>query len=136
MGKLVKYVFGIVSFVATLLVVWLSSANIGAKSSSRLLIPGPPDSLKYPLKNNDPLSGENNRAMYLKNPKNTSTDVQYDPKTNQYKFIRKIGDSTYYGTPEYMDFKDYVARDFDNAIQNYWKERAASTSIEIGRAHV
>ena len=126
-GKLVKNILGILTFVAALSVVWLSSANIGVKSSAKVAVFGPPDSLPYPLKSNDPLSKDNNRSLYLKNPKNTSTDVQYDPKTNQYKFIQKIGDSTTNGTPQYMDFKDYVAYDLDKAISDYWKERASSS---------
>ncbi|MEI7597100.1 MAG: cell surface protein SprA [Bacteroidota bacterium] len=136
MVNTLKYILSILSFVAVVSIVWLSSANIGNQIPDRRFLPDPPDSLPYPYNSNDPFSDKNNRPIFFPNPKNISTDVQYDPASNQYIFSNKIGDSMSYGNPTYMDFNDYLTYDLDKAMKDYWKERTASTSLGQGKGGV
>ncbi len=75
------------------------------------------DSLRYP---EDYKSG-----MYLKNPKNFTTTVDYDPVSNMYIVTRKIGD-TPVGLPLYLtpeEFRKYI---YSNQDKEYWDNKSGS----------
>ena len=82
--------------------------------------------LRFPFKNDD---GTNpyfrNNDLYLKDPENLKTTVEYDPKTNQYVIKKKIGDMDY-RIPYYMDYDDYLQYQLDKMMFDYWKERSAT----------
>ncbi len=89
-------------------------------------IPNPTDTgkgviLQYPIPD-DP-----NHPMYLNNPNNQTTDVVYDPTTNQYIIQKKIGGRPY-GPPQIMSFDEYKQYDIDQGLKKYWNERAATTN--------
>ncbi|OFX16438.1 MAG: cell surface protein SprA [Bacteroidetes bacterium GWA2_31_9] len=98
----------------------------------------PPDStisdtskdLKYPISSEDgyPFSNSNRQSgLYLKDPSNIKTEIEYDPKTNEYIFKEKIGDQNY-RNPNSMTLEEYRKYDFDQGVKKYWKQRAASES--------
>ncbi|MBW6461133.1 MAG: cell surface protein SprA, partial [Bacteroidales bacterium] len=66
-------------------------------------------------------------SLYLKPPKNLSTEIEYDPETNQYIFRNKIG-TLDYRNPTYMTFDEYQKFDLDRSLRQYWRDRAKTTS--------
>ena len=70
---------------------------------------------------------EDTSGMYLKPPSNLHTEIEYDPETNEYIFKNKIGKLDY-RDPTYMTFDEYQKFDMDRAIQQYWRERAGTSS--------
>ncbi|MFO7614747.1 MAG: cell surface protein SprA [Bacteroidales bacterium] len=66
-------------------------------------------------------------ALYLRPPQNLSTEIEYDPETNQYIFRNKIG-TLDYRNPTYMTFDEYQQFDMDQSVKKYWRERARTTS--------
>jgi cell surface protein SprA len=66
--------------------------------------------------------------LYGTEPSNIHTEIQYDPVTNQYLFVKKVGDDVY-EAPYPASFEEYQDYDFNKAMKNYWKQRSKS---EIG----
>jgi len=100
----------------------------------------PPDTLKsdttrlpYPFNEETvlPGSGKENK-IYLKNPSNLTTTVEYDPVTRQYYYTYKIGDITY-RLPTTLSYQEYQDMDMQTLINNYWKERSEAASMDNPR---
>ncbi|OFX43275.1 MAG: cell surface protein SprA [Bacteroidetes bacterium GWA2_30_7] len=113
----------------------LEVSNLKLQTSNISL---PPDStiadtskdLKYPINQEDgfPFSNSNKQSgLYLKDPKNIKSEVEYDPVTNEYIFKEKIGEKNY-RNPNSMTLEEYRKYDFDEGVKNYWKQRAGSES--------
>jgi len=86
--------------------------------------------LKFPFTYDATLPGEGKTSpLYLKNPSNIKTVVEYDPATRQYYNLYKIGNETY-RIPTTMSFNEYQDQDMQNMLQSYWKERAAAANID------
>ena len=64
-------------------------------------------------------------GLFLKDPANIATDVQLDPKTNEYDVTQKMGDLNY-RFPTYMTFQEYQEKDLDEAIRKNWRDRINS----------
>ncbi len=62
--------------------------------------------------------------LFLRKPSNIKTEVKYDPKTGKFIFYDKIGNINY-RRPESMTFEEYNSYSNQQAIKNYWLERAA-----------
>jgi cell surface protein SprA len=113
--------------------VMLSNANV-LHSNKKYF--SPPDTtnkdtiqLKYPFRDNrNPYSNPNDNSLYLKNPKNVKTEIDYDDSTKRYYFYQKIGDSLKNSYPTYMTFEEFLNYDYDKQINQYWKERAGAES--------
>jgi len=98
----------------------------------------PPDSLhkhdtlplRYPFTDETvmPGSGKENN-IYLKNPSNIKTVVEYDPTTRQYYNVYKIGETTY-RIPTTLSFDEYQNQDMSKMINQYWKERSEAASMD------
>lgn len=99
----------------------------------------PPDTVEeelvYPFGDDDfnPYTAPDTNALYLKEPANIQTVVEYDPVTNEYLIKKKIGDFTY-RDPVYMSLEEYMEYDFDKSVREYWQEksRAAGTQGSDG----
>lgn len=78
-----------------------------------------PDSLKYPI--ND----SSNSPLYLNNPSNITTSVEYDALNNEYIITKKIGDIVI--DKKVLGFNDYQKYDLDNMINSYWKNKGSSS---------
>jgi cell surface protein SprA len=85
------------------------------------------DTLKYPIKDRfgthitDPVRNE----IDLKDPKNISQSVDYDPVTKEYTVSEKIGDH-YYRNPTILSFDDFYKLQTKKSEQDYWQKRAST----------
>jgi cell surface protein SprA len=68
-------------------------------------------------------------GFILPEPSNVTTEIYYDPETGHYVKVRKIGDRII-GRPVYMKFEDFLDYDFENALQNYWREKSRPQAFE------
>ncbi|PIE86473.1 MAG: cell surface protein SprA [Bacteroidia bacterium] len=93
------------------------------------------DSLKYPFKDYspNPFSQKESSPLYLNDPSNMSTDIQYNAKTGHYEFSRKVG-SLRLNQSYPMSLEEYKAYNFDNSLQRYWNERVANTRMGRGES--
>ena len=86
--------------------------------------------LRYPFTDETVMPGSGKEShIYLKNPSNIKTVVEYDPVTRQYYNVYKIGETTY-RIPTTMSFEEYQAQDMQKMINQYWKERADAAGID------
>ena len=81
-----------------------------------------------------PDAGKTN-PLYLKNPPNIKTVVEYDPSTHQYYNLYKVGNETY-RIPTTMSFSEYQDQDMQNILESYWKERAAAAGIDNAKGTI
>lgn len=94
----------------------------------------PLPTLRFPFEDNGNFILEPDRdssLLYLRDPDNISSDIEYDPETNQYRFSSKVGNLEY-RNPSYMTFDEYQEYDLDQVIKKYWNERAA-TAVGPGK---
>ena len=100
-----------------------SQLQNGVPTSYFQTIPNPTDTgkgsnLQFPIQ-----EGEEGHPLYLNDPSNQTTDVEYDAVNNQYIIQKKIGGRPF-GTPQVMSFDEYRQYDIDQGLQKYWNERA------------
>jgi cell surface protein SprA len=83
------------------------------------------DSLRFPIsdRRGDQLSNFDPNPFNLKNPSNLKDSIEYDPKTNLYFLMEKIGNK-YYRTPTAYTYEEYVALLAKQSEENYFRERA------------
>ena len=68
--------------------------------------------------------------MGAKDPKNFSTEVQYNPKTNDYLILKKIGDVVI--DRQYMTFEEYQNYQMGHLMQNYWSNKTKTAALDKG----
>lgn len=131
-----KYTRNLSRFISISFLLLLAATGVQAATGSfvfpvRLcsyLPPDGPDTLKFPLHDNqNPYDKGQNGGLYLKDPSNVKEDVQFDPNTNEYTLTRKIGDMDY-RPPASMSFEEYKNWNSQEALQNYWRERANAST--------
>jgi len=85
----------------------------------------PGDSLRYPIydRRGDRFSYPNRNPFDLKNPPNLRDSIVYDPATQQYYIIEKIGNQ-YYRKPTYYTFDEMMKIAGDSAENDYFRKRA------------
>jgi cell surface protein SprA len=83
------------------------------------------DSLRFPIydRRGDPLSNPSRNPFDLKDPPNIHDSVEYDPVTQQYYIIEKIGDQ-YYRKPTYLTFDEMMALEAQRSQDDYFRNRA------------
>jgi cell surface protein SprA len=89
-----------------------------------------PVDLNYDFKDNNgkPPLYDPKSKLYLENPENVKTDVEYNPKTGAYDIKQKIGDLDY--RPEtYMSMKEYQNYQFKKSMRDYWRSRVAADDL-------
>lgn len=92
--------------------------------------------LKYPFGDDANLPGTGHESkLYLKNPSNLKTSIEYDPLTKQYYYSYKIGDMMY-RVPTTLTFDEYQSQDMETMINNYWKERANAASMDNAKGFI
>jgi len=67
--------------------------------------------------------------LFLKNPSNIRTEIEYDPVTGEYNFVEKVGNLNF-RLPKTMTKKEFQKYDFEQAVQNYWRSQTQIKSIE------
>ncbi len=86
--------------------------------------------LHYPWHDNltDPYSNAPNQSpMYMGNPKNIETGVEYNPEENQYDINEKMG-AMFYRNPSYLTFDEFVRSEYSKSTKSYWKEISENSS--------
>ncbi len=83
------------------------------------------DSLRFPLydRRGDPFSNPNRNPFDLKTPPNIHDSIQYDPVTQQYYIIEKVGDQ-YYRKPTYLTFDELMYLQSQQSQEDYFRIRA------------
>jgi len=90
--------------------------------------------LPYPFKDDsNPYSQKTQSSpLYLSNPSNIKTEVEYDPFTGEYNITEKIG-SFNYRNPSSMTLEEYRSQTRKNSINNYWsQQRRANGNLGQG----
>jgi cell surface protein SprA len=88
------------------------------------------NSLPYPFEDvsdNQELGSQNQSPLYLKDPKNIVTTIQYDPLTGNYILITRVGD-TEYRRPTSMTAEEYEQYEAEKSLRDYWMERSSDAS--------
>ena len=68
------------------------------------------------------------KKIGAKNPKNFTTEVQYNPQTNDYLILKKIGDIVV--ERQYMTFEDYQNYQMEQLMQNYWDKKSKTAALD------
>lgn len=85
--------------------------------------------LPYPIPDTyDPTPTGNNNGLYLSDPDNIQTEVDYDPETGDYNIEQNVGEDIQYRPPSYMGFDEFQDYNAKQAIRDYWREKAQSQS--------
>ncbi len=92
-----------------------------------------PDTLHYPLKDRrgDPFSWQNRNPFYLNDSTFINKTIEYDPVTNQYYIVEKIGD-LYYRKPTYLTFQEFYDIQSKQSEQDYFNYRSR-TLLDLNR---
>jgi len=86
--------------------------------------------LRYPFNEETVLPGSGNESpIYLNNPSNIKSVVEYDPVTRQYYNTYKIGE-TVYRIPTTLSFDEFQNQDMQSMINQYWKERSEAATMD------
>ena len=67
--------------------------------------------------------------LYLKDPKNLTSTIDYDPDNNDYKFQQKLGNKNF-GYPYFMTPAQYMKYDFTRSVKEYWKQRVGGEQFQ------
>ncbi|MDP4214790.1 MAG: cell surface protein SprA [Bacteroidota bacterium] len=83
------------------------------------------DTLRFPLmdRRGDPISNPNRNPFDLKNPVNLHDSIEYDPVTQQYYILEKIGNQ-YYRKPTYLTFDELMRMRARQDENEYFRKRA------------
>lgn len=103
----------------------------GAWKPEMLIFPADTDSLAlpYPIPDSyDPTPTGENNGLYLNDPSNIQTEVDYDPESGEYNIEQNVGEDFYYRPPTYMSFDEYQDYNSNQALRDYWREKAQSQS--------
>ncbi|MDO9000781.1 MAG: cell surface protein SprA [Bacteroidota bacterium] len=102
--------------------------------SKKILLPDSPitepPELNYNFNDNNgkPPMFDPKSKLYLENPENIKTEVEYNPKTGTYDVKQKMGDLDY--RPEtYMSMKEYQDYQFKKSMRDYWRSRVAADDL-------
>lgn len=87
------------------------------------------DTLKYPLRDRrgDAMTNPQRKGFDFRDPSNIERTVEYDPKTNQYYIVEKIG-TRYYRNPIALSFDEFLQLKGRMDEENYFRQRAATLS--------
>ncbi|HXB08304.1 MAG TPA: cell surface protein SprA, partial [Puia sp.] len=85
----------------------------------------PGDSLRFPIydRRGDRFTSPNRNPFDLKDPPNLRDSIIYDPVTQQYYILEKIGNQ-YYRKPTYLSFDEMMKMSGDSAETDYFRKRA------------
>ena len=118
-----KWLFATVLSIAVS-VVFCTTAS--AHFSYKDTIPGQiTDSLRFPIQDRrgDFLSNPSNNPFDLKDPKNIIDSIEYDPKTQMYYILEKVG-SKYYRKPTALTFDEVMRIKAKQSEDDYFRKRA------------
>ncbi len=91
---------------------------------------GRKDTLPYPFQDRytDPINSHYDvNGLYLNDPANIKTDIEYNPDERQYDIYERIGNQ-FFRNPSYLTFDEYVDHEYEKSTRDYWKQRANEES--------
>ncbi len=90
--------------------------------------PGDDTTTVFPIpQTTNPYDPKPTGGLYMKDPPNMKTELEYDPVTNEYTIKRKIGNFDYLN-PASFSFDEYKNWDLKRAVDSYWAERSKTTA--------
>jgi len=95
-----------------------------------------PDSsifLYYPFEDNSNSDGSEPNPIYLNNPSNIESKIEYDPETGQYNITQTIGDDNY-RNPSFMTLEEYKEYELEKSMNDYWYQKARSEGFDSERS--
>lgn len=117
-GTFFKYIFlSIISALAAGAGV-VNAQNPGGQQDTTKLI--------YPFADEAVYEQQSQSPLFMNAPSNITSEVEYDPESNQYIMRRKVGDKNY-RYPATYTFKEYRKYDMQKSLQSYWRERAKAS---------
>ncbi|MFW5656451.1 MAG: cell surface protein SprA [Bacteroidota bacterium] len=147
MIKKIKYFSASIIFLSSLAIYWQSSADgkklfdLPAMDYFEAQQPDTIDTaveLPFPFEDK---SGDPNRdtqsgsPLYLDDPENVQTQVEYDTETGEYVFQNRIGGFDY-RPPVTMSREEYSEFQLNEMKQDYWREKARSSEFNESRSFV
>jgi cell surface protein SprA len=83
------------------------------------------DTLKFPLddRRGDFFTNPEKNPFNLRDPRNIRDSIIYDPKTQQYYIIEKVGDK-YFRKPTYLTFDEFMRIEAQRSEDDYFRKRA------------
>lgn len=91
----------------------------GDSDTAAVQLPYPfDDRYADPYNSNAPSS-----PLYMGNPSNIQTTIEYNPEERQYDINENIG-SNFFRSPSYMTFEEFKESEFEKSTKNYWKQKA------------
>ena len=101
------------------------SAKKGADSAKKVADSSKKDSLRWPIydRRGDPISNPDLNPFDLQDPSNLHDSIEYDPVTQQYYIVEKIGDQ-YYREPTYLTMDEMMALESQQAEDDYFRSRS------------
>jgi len=123
---------GILSFMS---MVWATGPAFRPEAFRPEFAPGDSDtvgtSLPFPFEDrwadpyNTPASSS---PLYLSQPPNIQTKVEYDPDERQYNIFENVGNA-FFRNPSYMTFEEFKEAEFSRTTKNYWKQKANADNV-------
>jgi cell surface protein SprA len=126
---LTRHLLQIITFtvwITAVTVVFLAPAGLRAQNAPDTTKHSTlPDSLHFPIhdRRGDQLSSFDPNSFNLRNPSNMKDSIEYDPKTNLYYLVEKIGNK-YYRTPTAYTYEEYMQLTNQQSVDNYFRQRA------------
>ena len=74
---------------------------------------------------------QNTSPLFLQPPANIQKEIIYNPETNSYEFVNKVGDF-YYRPPTTMSFDEYQNYELEKDVSDYWNERNQTAGTAEG----
>lgn len=85
--------------------------------------------LPYPIQDSyDPTPTGTGNGLYLNDPDNIQTEIDYDPESGDYYINQNVGEDINYRPPTYMSFDEFQDYNSNQALRDYWREKASSQS--------
>lgn len=97
----------------------------GDSDTAKVILPFPfHDRYADPYSSQAPTS-----PLYMGNPSNVQTTIQYNPDERQYDIFEKVGEE-FFRNPSYMTFEEFKEAEFGKSTKNYWKQKANSDNLD------
>ncbi len=90
--------------------------------------------LRYPFEDeneNQEFGSQKESPLYLKDPKNILTSIQYDPETGNYILVKRIGEMEYRRGIS-MTAEEYKEYEAEKSVRDYWMERSRNDGSSGG----
>ncbi|MBP6414416.1 MAG: hypothetical protein KA450_13295, partial [Bacteroidia bacterium] len=98
-------------------------------ADTSIAVPDSVDPLPYPFSDQsfDPTEKDGIGGLHLNNPSNVSDSIKFNPRTNEYEFLQKMGNQNY-RYPSTMTLEEYMDYDLSNTLRKNWKARSNADS--------